>query len=95
MATTADVVDNTARKRLELPIEERVAFLTYTDHDGVLTLVHTEVPEELGGRGLGGILVQAAIDKATASGEAVHLVCQFAATWVERHPDAVTGIEIR
>jgi predicted GNAT family acetyltransferase len=95
MATSADVVDNTARKRLELPIDEHLAFLTYTDDEGVLTLVHTEVPEALGGRGLGGVLVQAALDKAAASGDAVHLVCPFAKTWVERHPDAVTGIDVR
>ncbi|MEO5898899.1 MAG: GNAT family N-acetyltransferase [Ilumatobacteraceae bacterium] len=95
MATTADVVDNTARKQLELPVDDHLAFLTYTLDDGVLALVHTEVPEELGGRGLGGVLVQAALDKATAEGDAVHLVCPFAKAWVDKHPDAVTAIEVK
>lgn len=92
MATTADVIDNTARTRLELPVDEHLAFLTYTLHDRVLTLVHTEVAEALGGRGLGGVLVQAALDKAIAEGAAVHLVCPFAKAWVEKHPDAVTAV---
>ena len=44
MSTVADVVDNTDRHRLELRLDGHLAHLDYTDHDGVLTLVHTIVP---------------------------------------------------
>jgi uncharacterized protein len=94
MSTAPAVVDNTDRHRLEVRIDDHVAHLDYTLHDGRLTLVHTEVPEALGGRGLGGILVQAALDKAIAGGFVVVVVCPFAKSWLEKHPDAAATVTV-
>ena len=45
--------DNEARERFELDVEGHTAFVTYRKSSGAITLVHTEVPPELGGKGVG------------------------------------------
>jgi len=94
MADPTDVVDNTDRHRLELKVENHLAHLDYTDHDGVLTIVHTIVPDALGGRGLGGVLVQAALAKAIAGGRTVVPQCPYAKSWLDKHPDAAATVTL-
>jgi predicted GNAT family acetyltransferase len=52
------------------------------------------VPEELGGRGIGGILVQAALARARRDQLTIVPTCPFARSWLEKHPDAAEGITI-
>ncbi len=61
--------------------------LEYRESDGVMTIVHTEVPHALRGRGLAGQLVRAALDHARAAGLKVVPRCSYAAEWLERHPE--------
>jgi uncharacterized protein len=51
--------------------------------------VHTEVDEAHEGEGLGGTLVQAALDRARADRLTVLPFCPFVNGWIERHPDYV------
>lgn len=53
-----------------------------------LVLIHTGVPEALAGRGVGGVLVSAAVDRAAREGLTIVPLCPFARSWLERHPDA-------
>ncbi len=94
MADPSDVVDNSDRHRLELHVDDHLAHLDYTDRDGVLTLVHTVVPDELGGQGLGGVLVQAALAKAIAGGLTVVPQCPYAKSWLDKHPDAAASVNL-
>ena len=57
-------------------------------------LVHTEVPDALAGRGLGGRLVTAALDRAEREGLTVVPWCPFARDWLQRHPDAASRVDI-
>jgi uncharacterized protein len=50
-------------------------------------LIPTEVPVELEGRGLGGALVAAAVDRAAREGMTVVPLCPFARGWLQRHPE--------
>ena len=61
---SADVIDNTGASRFELPADGWLAELVYHIRGDRLVLIHTEVPVELEGRGIGGRLVTAAIDRA-------------------------------
>jgi uncharacterized protein len=81
------VTDNTDASRLETSADGQIALLTYRTRAQRLVLIHTEVPESLGGRGLGGHLVQAAIGKAVREGLTVVPLCPFARGWLGRHPD--------
>jgi len=50
---TNNIRDNTERHRFELDADGHIAFANYKRADGVLTMLHTEVPKELEGRGIG------------------------------------------
>lgn len=93
-AQPPQVVDNAQRSRLEYHADGELAELTYRRRAGRLVLVHTGVPDALGGRGVGGLLVQAAVRKATAERMTVVPLCPFARGWLERHPDATAGVPI-
>ncbi|MEY2404789.1 MAG: uncharacterized protein QOD38_2340 [Acidimicrobiaceae bacterium] len=90
----SDVVDNPAEERFELTEEGQLAELVYHLHGDRLTLIHTEVPDALGGRGLGGVLVKAALDRARRDHLTIVPSCPFARRWLEKHPDATAGITI-
>lgn len=52
----------------------------------VMTITHTGVPPEVGGRGIAAALVEAAMATAREQGWRVVPACSYAAAWVERHP---------
>ncbi len=54
---------------------------------GVITFVHTEVPVELGGKGIGSKLIQGALDQVRADGLTVVAQCPFVKGWIGKHPD--------
>jgi uncharacterized protein len=88
------VTDNEGGSQLEIHADGELAKLLYRTRAGRLILVHTEVPVALGGRGLGGELVRAAISKAAADGMTIVPLCPFARSWLERHPDEAAKIPI-
>jgi len=88
------VTDNQADSRLELQADDRLAELDYRRNGKRLVLLHTEVPAELEGRGLGGRLVSAAVDRAAREGLTVVPLCPFARGWLERHPDVAARAPI-
>jgi len=53
-----DVRDNSKLHRFELNTDGHIAFSEYKRADGLLTIMHTEVPKELGGRGIGSALIR-------------------------------------
>jgi predicted GNAT family acetyltransferase len=88
------VVDNERESRFETEVDGARAELVYRRSADGVELVHTEVPEALGGRGIGGVLVAAAVDDAATRGLTVVPTCAFARGWLERHPDVAARVTI-
>jgi uncharacterized protein len=88
------VTDNVAASRFELTDGGQLAELVYRLNGKRLVLVHTGVPEALGGRGLGALLVSAAIDRAERDGLTIVPLCPFARSWLERHSDAAARVAV-
>ncbi len=63
-----EVSDNPAHHRFELEVEGHLAETYYKIEDGVITFIHTEVPPELGGKGVGSRLIKGALDQVRARG---------------------------
>jgi len=82
-----NVRDNTERRRFELDAGGHVAFSNYKRSDGVLTILHTEVPKELEGRGIGSSLVRGLLEIAREEGLKVHAVCPFVKAYLDRHAE--------
>ena len=83
----AEVVNNPAHHRYELVVEGHLAATYYRISDGVITFIHTEVPPELGGKGVGSILVKGALDQVRTEGLKVIPQCPFVKAYIDRHPD--------
>jgi predicted GNAT family acetyltransferase len=79
------VTDNQAESRFELRADGHLAELDYRLNGKRLVLIHTETPVELEGRGIGGRLVAAAVDRAAREGLTLVPLCPFARGWLERH----------
>jgi uncharacterized protein len=82
-----DVVNNKADHRYELTVEGHLAATYYTIADGVITFIHTEVPSELGGKGVGSALVKGALDQVRADGLKVIPQCPFVKAYIDKHPE--------
>jgi predicted GNAT family acetyltransferase len=82
-----NVRDNTDRHRFELDADGHVAFSNYKRSEGLLTILHTEVPKELEGRGIGSALVRGLLEIARAQGLKVHAVCPFVKAYLDRHAE--------
>jgi predicted GNAT family acetyltransferase len=82
-----DVRNNPEKQRYELSVDGHLAATYYRITDGVITFVHTEVPDALAGRGVGGKLVKGALDQVRAAGLKVVPQCPFVRAYIEKHPD--------
>lgn len=94
MTDSPEVTDNADGSRFEAAVDGQVAELVYRRRADRLVLVHTGVPAAVGGHGLGGLLVSAAVDRAAAEGLTVVPLCSFARSWLERHPDTAARARI-
>jgi hypothetical protein len=93
MGDGALVVDED-RSRFEMAVDGHTAFITFRRSDGTITLVHTEVPEELGGRGVGTKLVAEALAYVRDNGLSLVAECPFVRRYLKRHPDEATSFGI-
>jgi uncharacterized protein len=79
--------NNTAESRFELDVDGHTALAFYRIEPGVITFVHTEVPQALSGRGLGSRLVRGALEQARALGLKVVPKCPFVSAYMGKHPE--------
>ena len=88
------ITDDQAASRFELDTDGYIAELIYRRNGKRLVLIHTGVPPELEGQGIGGQLVAAAIDRAVRDGFTIVPLCPFARAWLERHPDEAARVPV-
>jgi predicted GNAT family acetyltransferase len=88
-----EVVDRPDKGRFELPVGGAVAIAEYRRDGERITLVHTEVPEELSGQGIGSRLAQGVFEALRASGRRAAVQCEFMQGYAKRHPEYADVIE--
>ena len=66
---------------------DREGFVEYEREGGALAINHTEVPPEMGGRGIAGKLVEAALQYARDEGLKVLPRCSYADAYMRRHAE--------
>jgi len=85
---------DTATGRYVLAEEGATAVLNFEESDGRLVIEHVVVPDEISGRGIGGALVAAAVDRAKAEGLTIVPWCPFARHWLRANPREAAGMTI-
>lgn len=81
------ITNNESAGRFEIASGQDIALLEYDLTGRLMTLLHTEVPKQLGGKGLGGMLVKFALDYALHNNLSVVAQCEFAQNYIMRHPE--------
>jgi uncharacterized protein len=82
---TSEVVDNPLQHRYELAVDGHIATTYYEIADGLVTFVHTEVPPELGGKGIGSKLMNGALNQVRAGGRKVIAQCPFVKAFIDKN----------
>ena len=79
--------------RFVIDADGRRALLEFRLRGRVLSVLHTETPPELSGRGFANALARAALEWARAEGFTVKPYCPFTAGFIRRHPEFETLVD--
>ena len=82
----ANFSNNGEKQRFELELDKKIAFIDYQLAGETITMLHTEVPHELEGKGIGSMLAAKALDYATIHNLKVIPSCTFIADYIRKHP---------
>lgn len=84
---TRSIIHNQDQQRFEWTEDGALSVIEYELNGNVLKLVHTEVPEAVGGRGIASDLARHALETARGNGWKVQPACEYVATYIKRHPE--------
>jgi len=81
----AEVINNKTHHRFELTVEGHLAATYYRIDGDVITFIHTEVPPELSGKGIGSRLAKGALDQVRDLGLKAIAQCAFIKAYIEKN----------
>ena len=81
------VTNNTEQQQFEIHEDGETAVLQYRFHNGVIWLMHTEVPVKLEGKGIASILARYSLEWTREHHMKAKVVCPFVAVFLKRHPE--------
>lgn len=85
---STQVTRNAERSRYEITVDGKLGGIAdYVERDDVVVFPHTEIDPSMRGKGLGAILVRAALDDVRPSGRAVAPHCWYVAQFMDEHPE--------
>lgn len=85
---TTQVIDVPDRQRYEIVRDgTTLGFAAYQKAKQLIVFTHTEIDPSVEGQGIGGHLVQGALDDVREQGLPVLPICPFVHGWMVRHPE--------
>lgn len=81
------IADNAEKKRFETQVEGHTAIIEYIRTKDAIYLTHTEVPQALGGKGVGSALVKGVLERIEKEELKIAPLCPFVAAYMKRHPE--------
>jgi predicted GNAT family acetyltransferase len=81
------ILDNQQNQQFQIFLEDEMAYLEYRIKEGDLYLMHTEVPDKLGGKGIASALAAHAFNYARANHMKIKAYCPFVVSWLKKHPE--------
>lgn len=82
-----ELVNNFEANQFEFHIEGSIAKVEYKKKDDKIYLTHTEVPDELEGKGIGSALAHATLEEVSRLDLTLVVLCPFIAKYIDRHPE--------
>ncbi|MBN9451740.1 MAG: N-acetyltransferase [Bosea sp.] len=82
-----DVVEKPEQNRFELTLDGGTALVAYRREGERLVLVHTEVPAQFAGQGVGSKLAKGVFELLRASRRKAVVRCEFLRGWLAKHPE--------
>lgn len=79
--------DNPSHSRFEIDLGDSLAIADYRLEPGRITFTHTKVPPQHGGKGIGTILIRAALAAARERNLMVIPICPFFARYITKHAE--------
>jgi hypothetical protein len=76
-----------AAHRFELVVDGHMAYEVFERFPGGIAYLHTIVPKELGGQGVGSQLVKYILDYAAQNRLKVRPDCPFVKAYIDKHPE--------
>ena len=80
------VIKNEEMQQYELTVDGMRSFIDYEMRGDVVLLTHTEVPEELEGKGVAAALVEKTLTEIEKQGQTFLPYCSYIRTFLRRHP---------
>ncbi len=82
-----EVILNEAAHRFELHVDGHMAYEVFERFPGGIAYLHTIVPKELNGKGVGSKLVKYILDYAEQNHLKVRPDCPFVKAYIDKHPE--------
>ena len=82
-----NIINNERQQQFQASIDGEIAYMEYRYKDGMIVLMHTDVPDRLSGKGIATSLAAFAFKYAKEKGLKVKVYCPFVLTFVKRHPE--------
>ncbi|MBF6182849.1 GNAT family N-acetyltransferase [Nocardia otitidiscaviarum] len=80
--------DDATPEQFDIEVDgERAGLAAYVDTGDQRIFYHTELDDRFSGRGLGSVLIHAALTETRKEGKRIVPVCPFVAHFVEKHHD--------
>lgn len=93
-----EIVDNKIFSQYEMRIDDHLAKIEYSNKSGKIFLIHTEIPEELAGKGIASYLAREVFKIIEEEGMTIVPMCKFIKTYIRKHPEyhglVATGIQL-
>ena len=87
MAAGYNIDNNEKLMHFEIHEGDDIAYLEYRFYKKDIALMHTEVPESMGGKGVASALAEYAFKFAKEHKKPVMVYCPFVAAYLKRHPE--------
>ncbi|KAA5548799.1 GNAT family N-acetyltransferase [Adhaeribacter rhizoryzae] len=82
-----EIINNPENQRFETTIDGKTAFVHYKLRPHVITVLHTEVPKELEGRGIAAALSKFVLEYIADQKLKLVPLCPYMQNYLQKHPE--------
>lgn len=81
------LINNESQQQYEFTVDGLLSFINYEIKDNLIYLTHTEVPEELEGKGIAADMVEKVFLDIEKRGLKLVPYCSYVGIYLKRHPE--------